>query len=343
MEPTLFIDLDTIAGNARTAAQWFRAHKVEVYGVTKACLGAPQVAMAMLDGGCRGIADSRWQNLRRLRQAGITARLMLIRSPGLSQVDAAVRWADVSLNTELNVVEALSRAAVAQGKVHGVILMVEAGDLREGKDPAAVASLAKACSRLPGIRILGVGSNVGCYAASGPSPETLAALERAVAAVRSILRSPLEVVSGGNSGLLFRSSSTSPTITQARVGEAILLGADPVENEPLERLSQNAFTLVAEVIEVGPKLLLADGSQVNQALLPLGTQDLGAGSLTSCNRDLRILGMTSDHLVVDVGGTESSQNGVAVGDRFQFWPNYQALVSLMTSPFIDKVYGSPSD
>ncbi len=47
-----------------------------------------------------------------------------------SQVARVVEHADASCNTELEVVSALSSAAAR--RTHGVVLMVELGDLREG-------------------------------------------------------------------------------------------------------------------------------------------------------------------------------------------------------------------
>src|SRR5690242_5975390 len=95
----------------------------------------PQVARAMLRGGVIGIGESRFENIRRLRDAGIDCKVLLLRAPPPALADETVRLADVSLNSELEVVEELSRAAERRGKVHDVILMVDLGDLREGVWP----------------------------------------------------------------------------------------------------------------------------------------------------------------------------------------------------------------
>ena len=58
--------------------------------------------------------------------------MMLIRIPMLSEVKDVVRLADISLNSEFEVIKALNEEARRQGKLHKVILMADLGDLREG-------------------------------------------------------------------------------------------------------------------------------------------------------------------------------------------------------------------
>ena len=48
---------------------------------------------------------------------------------------------DTSLNAELSVQHSLSESAQRQGRVHGVIIMVELGDLREGALPEELVDL----------------------------------------------------------------------------------------------------------------------------------------------------------------------------------------------------------
>lgn len=66
---------------------------------------------------------------------GFEVPIYLIRIPMLSEVRDAVRLADGSLNSEVDVVKALSQEAEVLGKTHKVILMVDVGDLREGLTP----------------------------------------------------------------------------------------------------------------------------------------------------------------------------------------------------------------
>ena len=50
----------------------------------------------------------------------------------ISEADKVVEYADISLNSELETIRALSKEALIKGRSHNIILMVDLGDLREG-------------------------------------------------------------------------------------------------------------------------------------------------------------------------------------------------------------------
>ncbi|MGD8932354.1 MAG: alanine racemase, partial [Chromatiales bacterium] len=79
--PYLTIDLAKIEHNARTVVELCRDRGIAVTGVTKLTCGHPEVARAMLRGGVTGLADSRLENIRRMRDAGIQSTFMLLRLP----------------------------------------------------------------------------------------------------------------------------------------------------------------------------------------------------------------------------------------------------------------------
>ena len=130
--PAIRADLDKLRHNAETLAARAKARGVELAGVVKCCCGSPEVARAFLAGGVAQIADSRIQNLRKLRENGIAAPLWLLRLPMPGEVEDTVRYATLSLNSSPELLEQLSRAAVAAGRIHQVLLMVDLGDRREG-------------------------------------------------------------------------------------------------------------------------------------------------------------------------------------------------------------------
>ena len=133
--PYLTIDLDKIEHNARTIVDFCGRHGIAVTGVTKVTCGHPDIARAMLRGGVTSIGDSRVESVTRLKRAGVDTSYVLLRIPALSAVDAVVESVDVSLNSELEVLRALSASACRRGRVHEVIVMVDLGDLREGVWP----------------------------------------------------------------------------------------------------------------------------------------------------------------------------------------------------------------
>jgi len=351
--PRLEVDLGAVQHNARVLVDELAPKGIRVTGVTKATLGSPGVAAAMLRGGVMGLADSRVENLVRLRGAGIAAPLTLIRTPMLSQAEAVVRHADISLNTEPTVLGALSIAAIHQRRTHSVILMVELGDLREGVAPNDVVELARTITRHRGLTLVGLGTNLACQSGVVPDQAKMAELSRLAEQVEAACAIHLAVVSGGNSANLEWARTTHDVgrIDELRLGEAILLGTDPLSRRPVEGLQTDAFTLVAEVIEAKrkpaqpwgstvrtafgePMPRLGSGS-VRQAILALGHQDVDPAELVA-PAGITILGASSDHLVVDVG-----DHDLGVGGEIAFRLGYSSLLRASSSPFVTTVEHRP--
>src|SRR6185436_18142809 len=174
--PQVAIDLDRIERNARAVVGRCAQAGIKVFGVTKGVCGMPQVARAMLRGGVVGIAESRFENIRRLRESGIAAPIMLLRSPPISRVEEVVRTVDISLQSELAIISELSRIAERMGRVHDIILMVDLGDLREGIWPSELLPTVEKVLSLKGVRISGIGTNLTCFGAIMPTEEHLGQL-----------------------------------------------------------------------------------------------------------------------------------------------------------------------
>jgi len=124
---------------------------------------------SLLGGGINKFGDSRLNNLKRLNKEKVPGEKYLVRIPMLSEVPEVIKQADVSLNSEIEVIKALGEEAEDQNKVHRVILMVDVGDLREGVMPEKALGIVKKFICLSGIRFIGLGSNVGCFGGVLPS------------------------------------------------------------------------------------------------------------------------------------------------------------------------------
>ncbi|WP_375003292.1 alanine racemase [Aeromicrobium sp. CTD01-1L150] len=347
--PRLEIALDVIEENARVLVDRLAPRGIRVTGVCKAGVGSAGVAAAMLGGGVSGLGDSRIENVTRLRDAGVDTSFTVIRSPALSQAEEIVRGADISLNTEPAVLRALSQAAVCQQTTHGVVLMVELGDLREGIGVDDVAGLVAVVEQLPGLVLLGLGTNLACQSGVVPDQRTMDELSGLVEQAEVSCRRALPVVSGGNSANLEWALSTRDVgrIDELRLGESILLGTEPLHRRPIDGLGTGAFALVGEVIEVktkpsqawgelaqtafGARAPRRAGGHVRQAIVALGRQDVDPDGLTAI-AGIEVLGSSSDHLVLDVG-----DHDVAVGQELVFGLDYSALVRAMTSPYVSRV------
>jgi predicted amino acid racemase len=347
--PRVEIDLDKIEQNTRSLVDRLAPLGIRVTGITKAALGSPGVGAAMVDGGVVGLGDSRLQNLSRLAVLDGPTSRTLIRSPMLSQAGQVVRTATASLNTERTVLEALGAAGVRYRRTHDVVLMVELGDLREGIPADELLAAAGAVLDRPALRLAGIGTNLACQNGVVPDDANMGELTRLALEVEHAHGIRLDIVSGGNSANLNWALSTTDVgrIDELRLGEAILLGTDPLHRTPIAGLHTDAFRLYAEVIEVrdkpaqpwGDRAQTAFGEYpertgtgtVRQAIIALGRQDIDPDSLTP-PAGTSVLGMSSDHLVLDLG-----DHGVVVGDEVELGLGYGALVRAMTSPFITRI------
>lgn len=352
--PRLEIDLGKIYHNASTLVSILGKRGIAVTGVTKASLGSPEIANALMRAGVRGLGDSRIENIEAMRRSRVTGTMTLIRSPMMSQADRVVKSAEISFNTEIDVIKALSTAARSSGLVHGIVLMVELGDLREGIMPADVENVARQTMQLPNLQLEGIGANLACRSGVSPSASNMAELSALVCSLEANLGTELGIVSGGNSANLqwAISSGDRGRINDLRLGESILLGREPLYRQPIVGLHTGAITLVAEVIESGikpsqPRGVIAqaafdgqasrvDRGDISQAILAVGRQDIDPLGL-SAPRGIEVLAASSDHLIVDCGA-----NRPRVGSEMTFQLNYSALLRAMTSPFVRRVIANAS-
>ncbi len=347
---TVTVDLTKIEENARRVTGALPG--VGVVGVTKVTCGSPEVARAMLGGGVFALGESRLENASRLREAGISAPIWLIRAPTPALADDTVALTDVSLESELDTVEALDSAAGRAGRRHSIIAMVDLGDLREGMMPADLPAFIDRVSALRNIDILGIGASLTCYGAIVPDARNLGLLARLAAdAGRSVGR-PL-LVSGGSSTSIMplASGSVTAAVDNLRVGEAIVLGVDPTTRERILGLHTDAVVVSAPIIEAGDKPSAPIGTRAQdafgsvprfedrgvrrRAICALGRQDAPAEGLRPRDPRIEILGASSDHLVLDVDDLDEP---LRVGDAVEFLPGYSATLGVFTSYYIRKVF-----
>lgn len=352
--PQLVINLRKIEENSRQVVERAKKQGIAVVGVTKSCCGSLPVARAMLRGGVSWLGDSRLSNLVRLRRNfGSQVPLLYLRLPMLSEVEQVVGIADVSLNSQPEVLTALNQAACKLGKRHGVILMIDVGDLREGRWPTELPQLDQVCTQLKYLDIIGVGTNLTCFGGVMPSQENMELLLQTGRALAQATGREVTIVSGGNSSSLplLWQGAILPGINQLRIGEGILLGLETALRQPMPGLHQDAFLLQAEIIEIATKPTLPVGKTTQnaygevadwqdrgwrkRAILAFGRQDTAPSGLTPLDSGVEILGASSDHIVIDI---EESPKLWRIGDKMTFLPGYGALVGAMTSAYVKKRY-----
>ncbi|MGB3246167.1 MAG: alanine/ornithine racemase family PLP-dependent enzyme [Sulfitobacter sp.] len=342
--PRMEVDLYKIRHNARTLVGRLASLGISVSGVTKSVCGHPDIARAMLDGGVVGLADARINNVQRLRCAGITAPIAMIRTPMMGQVEQVVRTCNTSYNTERSVILSLATAAVRQHTVHNIILMVEMGDMRDGIRPEETADIARQIVSMKGLALRGIGANFACLNNSPPTGANMIALSSLADEVEGKCGPLVDVVSGGNSASLPWAFAARPKgrVNNLRIGEAILLGVEPISGDQIDGLYTDAFSFVAEIIEkklkpesvtlTSPSLaglrLARQSEPTEHLILAIGQQDTDTLGL-SMPLGVKYVGATSDHLVLQMARPTQD-----VGRELKFRLNYSALMRAMAAPDI---------
>jgi predicted amino acid racemase len=346
--PRIEINLKKIAHNVKTLLELYSFRGVNVIGVMKVICGNPLVAATLVKNGINILADSRLANIRRMRTAGIQAQFLLLRTPYLSQAEAVVKYANISLNSEISVIKELSKYAMASDSMHQIILMIELGDLREGLMPVNLKSTVEQVLKLEGIKLVGIGTNLACFGGIEPDDTNMGILSSLASEIEDKFGVKLTIVSGGNSANYnwFKSAKDIGKINNLRLGESIFLGCETLHRTPIPGLFTDAFTLVAEIIEskVKPSQPYGtvhqnafgnvpehkDRGQIKRAILGIGLQDVMVSGLVP-RSDIDILGASSDHIIVDMKNTK-----LVVGNELEFDINYGSLLSDMTSPYVIK-------
>jgi len=256
---------------------------------------------------------------------------------------------DISLNSELSVIERLSECAIDYDSPHKIILMVELGDLREGLMPSDLDDTIKHVLALENVELIGLGTNLACFGGIKPDEEKMGYLSSIANDVEEKFGLTLEFISGGNSANYnwFISTKDVGRINNLRLGESIYLGCETLYRKPIPGLYTDAMTLVSEVIESKMKPSVPygeisqdafgniqefkDQGQIRRAILSVGLQDVLVSGLTP-RLDVEIIGASSDHIIVNAKNIDLN-----VGNELEFDLNYGALLSTMTSLYVNKV------
>ncbi|MFO7794617.1 MAG: alanine/ornithine racemase family PLP-dependent enzyme [Promethearchaeati archaeon] len=353
--PCVEINLSKIKYNAKYLRKFLEKKDISIIGITKVVLGDPKIAKTMIDAGIKYIGDSRINNIKTIHNANLKAELILIRNPSLSEIKPVVTYADISLNSELEVIKSLSNEAIQQNKIHGIIVMVEMGDLREGILPKKLDSFIKDIIELKGVELLGIGTNLKCFAGVIPDKENMKKFSQIAQKIQEKFNIQLKFISGGNSSNYnwIKTTGDIGLINNLRLGTAIIMGAESIEDSPIPELKQNTITLMSEIVQLSEKPKNPIGNYYTnafgepsiftkekyrgegtrtQALLDIGRQDIDENGLFP-HDDIDIMGASSDYLICDI-----KNNNFSVGDHLKFNMSYECLLRAMTSPYIEKTY-----
>lgn len=183
------IDLAAIQKNIRS----FKRHvgdEVKIFAVVKANAyghGAVPVAKAALEAGATRLAVHRLTEGIELRQAGLTAPILVMGYTPPAGAQAMVEWDLTPSCITSEFAQAFSTQAAANGKIMPLHVKVDTGMSRYGLFPAEVIPFLTAVSELPGIKIEGLFTH---FATADSNDQTwvlqqIATFNQVIAAVRS--------------------------------------------------------------------------------------------------------------------------------------------------------------
>ncbi len=330
--PRIYINLEKIKNNARLMSGRCADLGISVVAVTKSILGNLKIAETLLESGISMFADSRLDNLVKLRKKFRKDQLMQLRTPMLSETDKMVETCGMSMSTNFRSVEKMEKYCKKIKKEHKIIIMLDIDDEREGLLPGEVLPFCrKIKENCRFVKIYGLGTNARCISEKEPERSSLFALVNVKNIIKRELGIDINILSGGNSSLwnLIDENKIPKEINQARIGEAIFIGNETINYSAIEGAYQDCFILEAEVIEVK--------KDKRKAILGLGLQDINMKDMSPVDKNIKIISQSSDHSIV---GIEKKGERImfSIGDKISFNIKYFGLLSCMTSPFVKKIF-----
>ncbi|OIP89738.1 MAG: hypothetical protein AUK55_13940 [Syntrophobacteraceae bacterium CG2_30_61_12] len=346
----LIVDISKLKHNIHFVRTLCARHAVELVAVAKGCNAYPPVIQAFQESGIALIGFSRVADASKV-EASLQRRPCFISIPSPGQAESVTRYFRSSLNSEKDTIRALADAAERGSRVHGILLMVDIGDLREGVTPEQVLPMARFILELnsPFIEFLGLGATLACCSGTLPDEQNLGLLQDLANETERASGHEIRTVSIGGSVILpwIERGSLPSRINQARMGEAILLGTIPATGERHEALHPDVFVLRGTILEVkeksskptgtlgtdvfGQRLALVDRGPRLRCILDFGMIDTYPKGLTPALKSLEFINSNSDYTIVDATGIDRQ---LRPGDSFDFYPNYQALIRAFQAPYL---------
>lgn len=348
MYPEVKVDIKKINENIKIIKTLCMKNNLKLSVVIKVLAGNDNIVEAMDFSCVDSISDSRIQNLKKYQNLNVEKWLITI--PANDIVDDVVKYSDVSFNCDLNTIKLLNEAAIKINKKHKIILMYELGDLREGLDYSKLSKLVREIKALSNIQIYGLGANLTCYGGIAPSIENTNELYEVKQRLEKEHNIKFEVVSGANSSSykLLMNGTLKNKMNYVRFGESVFLGMIPGYYEEIVDLNKDSFVVEAKIVELeeknsipkgeilkdsfGKTPVFVDNGRRKMALLNIGKQDVGL-DMKPIDKDIKILGGSSDYLILDV---TDSKVEYKIGDVISFIPDYEALLKVMTSSYVRK-------
>lgn len=332
----------------------FEQHGIRWGIVSKLLCGNPMYLKEVIGLGARELMDSRISNLRTIKRIDPEVRTIYIKPPPRRSIRSVVKYADASLNSDLETLKLISEEAQKQEKIHQIIIMLEMGELREGVMGDDLISFYEQVFKLPNIKVLGFGTNLNCLYGVMPSRDKLIQLSLYKQIVEEKFNKKIDLLSGGTSVTIpmLSKKQVPPGVNHFRVGETLYFGANLWTGKTIKGMKDNVITFKSEIIELIEKPVVPEGNlaenpsgesfEINaddygktswRALLDVGLLDISPDFLIPVDKKLEMAGASSDILVIDLG---KNPKNYKVGDFVKFKLKYMGALRLFNSDYIIK-------
>lgn len=355
MYPRLTIDLKKIQQNLNIVARTVKSSGCSLMIVTKSFCADPEILKRIISRpDVDFLADSRIRNI--IAYSSQKKQTVLLRLPQLCEIEEVIRYVDVSFNSEPETIRLLNEEALRQGKTHKIVLMIDLGDLREGiffKEEDTIFRTVAEILGYTNISLYGLGVNLTCYGAIIPKKDNLSIFVDLAKKIERKFQIKLAMLSGGNSSsyYLIEKGELPEGINNLRLGEAFILGNETAYGERIKGTAHDTVLLEAQIIEMktkpsvpigeigvdafGQRPYYEDRGNIKRAILAIGKQDAEISSMTPVDPKINILGASSDHLILDVTGSDRDYKA---GDVIGFTLGYGGLLKAATSGYVYRYY-----
>ena len=357
--PRLHLDLGAIAENASVMRREMAARGLSVCGVAKAADTAVPVAEAYMRGGLSQIAGSRVAQVKAYKQAHPEWTTVLLRAPSLCDIPGAVKWADISVVTNLQTAKWLAEEAERQNRTPAVLIMADIGDRRDGiTEPDELAELGRFIEQCGSLKLAGIAANYCCVSGLLPDEENLGLFASFAETLTGAVGHPLEIVSGGNSTLLLRiyaGERLPGIINHIRLGGTIINPYNMKLNRgfAFDDLRMDTVRLEAQISEVrdkppapmsqpgknwrGEEVSFSSTGVRKRAIVNLGCMDMGdPDNLLPAEEGITVIAASSDHTVLDI---TDCKKALDIGDTVSFRLRYAGLMHCLAGRHVAVEYG----
>lgn len=332
----------------------FKKRGIKWAVVSKLLCGNKDYLAEVLKFGIKQICDSRINNLKTIKSIKPDIETIYIRPPARRSIKNVIKYADISMNTEIRTIQLLSEEAKKQDRIHKVIIMIELGELREGVMGEDFINFYEKVFNLENIEVIGIGTNLSCLYGVLPNHDKLIQLSLYAQLVEAKFNKKIEYVSGGSSvtiPLIFQ-KLLPKGINHFRVGETLFLGTDVYNDSRFKKMNSDVFHFYPEIIELIEKPVQPIGEigtnveghafetdekligkKTYRAIIDVGLLDVEQSHMKPVDEDIEIVGASSDMIVIDL---KDNKKNYKTGDLLEFKLDYVGTLNVLNSKYVEK-------